>query len=115
MQLYENIRKRRNELKMTQTELALKTGYSDKSMIAKIEKGYVDIPISKIIEFANALHISAGDLMGNPPPESLPHHSDPLFEKIDRLDNVDRIKTEGYVDNLLEADKYKTPASETAS
>ncbi len=66
MQLYENIKRRRNELNMTQTELAQKTGYSDKSMIAKIEKGVVDIPISKIDEFAKALHISPGDLMGNP-------------------------------------------------
>ena len=57
MQLYENIKRRRNELNMTQTELAQKTGYSDKSMIAKIEKGVVDIPISKIDEFAKALHI----------------------------------------------------------
>ena len=70
MQLYENIRNRRNELKMTQTELALKTGYSDKSMIAKIEKGTVDLPISKIDEFAKALHISPGDLMGNPEKKS---------------------------------------------
>lgn len=70
MQLYENIKKRRNELNMTQTELAQKTGYSDKSMIAKIEKGTVDIPISKIDEFAKALHISAGDLMGNPEKKS---------------------------------------------
>lgn len=70
MQLYENIKKRRNELNMTQTELAQKTGYSDKSMIAKIEKGNVDIPISKIDEFAKALHISAGDLMGNPEKKS---------------------------------------------
>lgn len=66
MQLYENIKRRRNELNMTQTELAQKTGYSDKSMIAKIEKGTVDIPISKIDEFAKALRISPGDLMGNP-------------------------------------------------
>ena len=66
MQLYENIKRRRNELNMTQTELAQKTGYSDKSMIAKIEKGTVDIPISKIDEFAKALRISPGDLMGSP-------------------------------------------------
>ena len=66
MKLYENIKNRRLELKMTQTELAEKTGYTDKSSIAKIEKGSVDIPISKINEFAKALKTTPGDLMGMP-------------------------------------------------
>lgn len=66
MELYENIKKRRKELNMTQTELALKTGYSDKSAIAHIESGRVDIPVSKINEFAKALKMQPGDLMGNP-------------------------------------------------
>lgn len=66
MKLYENIKNRRLELKMTQTELAEKTGYTDKSSIAKIEKGGVDIPISKINEFAKALNTTPGELMGMP-------------------------------------------------
>lgn len=64
LQLYKNIKKRRTELKLTQTELATKMGYADKSMIAKIEKGLIDLPQSKIIAFANALQTSPGDLMG---------------------------------------------------
>ena len=64
LQLYKNIRNRRLELNVTQSELATKLGYADKSMIAKIEKGSVDLPQSKIISFANALHIAPGDLMG---------------------------------------------------
>lgn len=49
---------------MTQSELAEIMGYADKSMIAKIEKGLVDLPQSKIIAFANALNTKPGDLMG---------------------------------------------------
>ena len=44
LQLYANIKKRRLELEMTQSDLAQKMGYADKSMIAKIEKGTVDLP-----------------------------------------------------------------------
>lgn len=76
LQLYENIKKRRMELHMTQTELASKLGYADKSMIAKIERGKVDLPQSKIKAFADALRISASDLMGwdcNVSPVTLPH------------------------------------------
>ena len=64
LDLYKNIRKRRNELGLTQTELAHRLGYSDKSMIAKIEGGKVDLSQSKIMAFAEALNTSASALMG---------------------------------------------------
>lgn len=62
--LYKNIKKRRLELGMTQTELAEKTGYSDKSAIAKIEKGLVDLSQTKIMTFAKVLGVSPMELMG---------------------------------------------------
>ena len=65
LELYKNIRKYRKELGMSQAELAKKTGYNDRSSIAKIERGDVDLPQSKIILFANALNVSPGKLMGN--------------------------------------------------
>lgn len=49
---------------MSQEELAKKVGYSGKSMVAKVEKGLVDLSQSKIMDFAKALETSAGDLMG---------------------------------------------------
>ena len=63
--LYENIRTRRKELKMTQQELAEKIGYSDRSSIAKIESGGVDLSQSKIMQIAKALEITPGELMGD--------------------------------------------------
>lgn len=64
VELYENIKKRRMELGMTQTELANKVGYSDKGMISKVENGKVDIPQSQILKFAKALDTTPGFLMG---------------------------------------------------
>lgn len=64
LQLYKNIKNRRIELHLTQSELADKMGYADKSMIAKIEKGLVDLPQSKIISFAKALETTPSFLMG---------------------------------------------------
>ncbi len=63
--LYENIKRRRLELGMSQDELAAKLGYKSRSTIAKIESGINDITQSKIIAFAEALHTTAGYLMGN--------------------------------------------------
>lgn len=65
LELYTNIKKRRLELNMTQQELAEQIGYtSGKSMIAKIEKGDVDLTQSKIKQFADALHTTPSHLMG---------------------------------------------------
>ena len=62
--LYRNIKERRTELKMSQDTLAELTGYKDRSSIAKIEKGDVDLSESKIREFARALRISPQELLG---------------------------------------------------
>ena len=64
MKLYENIRARRQELHMTQEELAARMGYKSTSTIAKIEAGKSDIPQSKIFAFATALNTTTGKLMG---------------------------------------------------
>lgn len=58
------IRRRREELKMTQQELADKLGYKNKSSIAKIETGTNDIVQSKVVEFAKVLNTTVADLMG---------------------------------------------------
>lgn len=59
-----NILKRRKELGMTQDELAALTGYKSKSSINKIEMGSRELPQSKIIVFAEALHTTPSVLMG---------------------------------------------------
>ena len=65
LELYKNIKKCRRDLKMSQDELAKKAGYTDRSSIAKIEKGLVDLPQSKIRQFAEIFGVTPGDLMGN--------------------------------------------------
>ena len=64
LKLYENIKKNRLQLRMSQKELAKRTGYTDRSMITKIEKGRVDLPLSKIILFADVLQTTPIELMG---------------------------------------------------
>lgn len=64
LKLYENIRELRKLNKWTQEELAVRMGYTDRSMIAKIESGKVDISQSKIIDFARVFGVDPGDLMG---------------------------------------------------
>lgn len=49
------IKERRQLLRMTQEELAIRSGYTSRSSINKIERGLVDLPRSKIIAIAEAL------------------------------------------------------------
>lgn len=62
--LYKNIKQLRETQGMSQDDLAKLTGYTNRSSIAKIEKGEVDLPRSKIIAFAKALKTSPMSLMG---------------------------------------------------
>lgn len=64
LKLYENIKRYRMEAKLSQAELAKRTGYTDRSSIAKIEKGLVDLSQSKIKQFAEVLGVTPGHLMG---------------------------------------------------
>jgi transcriptional regulator with XRE-family HTH domain len=62
--IHKNIKSRRKALKMTQSQLAEKLGYADKSMIAKIEAGLVNLPQSRIEAFAQALGVTKEELTG---------------------------------------------------
>lgn len=58
------IKKRREELGLTQEELARKLGYKSKSTINKIEMGINDISQTKVVAFASALDTTPAYLMG---------------------------------------------------
>lgn len=64
MTIGQRIKARRNELKLSQRELCEKMGYSNHSTIGKIETGKVDIPQSRIVQFAEVLGVSVAYLMG---------------------------------------------------
>lgn len=59
----EQIKKRREELKLSQDELAKRMGYKSRSSINKIELGIQDVSQKKIPKFAKELDVSIGYLM----------------------------------------------------
>lgn len=72
MTLYERIRQLRINAGMTQDDLAKAMGYSDRSMITKIESGKVDISQKKILAFSRILNTTPSYLMGIDDRNSLP-------------------------------------------
>lgn len=88
--LYENIRKYRKQMKLSQEELAKRTGYTDRSSIAKIEKGMVDLSQSKIKQFAEVFGITPSELMGW---EDVQKKNDALADIVLRLRTDDELLT----------------------
>lgn len=72
LDLYKNIRTLRLENGWSQNELAKRAGYKDRSAIAHIEDGTVDLPQSKIKLFADIFGVTPSDLFGQ---------HEPLFEQ----------------------------------
>ena len=64
MTLGEKVKLKREELGLSQEELAEKMNYKSKTSIHKIEQDITDLPLSKVKELANVLKTSSAYLMG---------------------------------------------------
>lgn len=93
--LYKNIKQKRQELGYSQEQLAQLVGYSDRTSIAKIESGKVDLQQSKIAAFAQALNCSPAELMGwsiQEPIETIAAHHDSEEWTEDELLEIEQFK-----------------------
>lgn len=82
METHENIKRLREERGLSQEALAEKVGYSDRSSIAKIEAGKIDLSQSKIAAFASALNVTPAQLMGLADASPIPPGFDPMPEMV---------------------------------
>lgn len=64
MTLGEKVKLKREELNLSQEELAEKMNYKSKTSIHKIEQGITDLPLSKVKELAAVLNTTPAYLMG---------------------------------------------------
>ena len=91
------IKQRREELGMTQTELAKKLGYTSKTTIAKIESGANKVSESKVAAYAEALETTKDWLKGikGPDPKGF---MEPIFVT---YDNSGYEKYKKHFENVL--------------
>jgi transcriptional regulator with XRE-family HTH domain len=64
MNIGDRIKARRVSLGWSQRELATRVGYKNHSVVARIEAGTVDLPQSRIEQFARVLGVTHGYLIG---------------------------------------------------
>lgn len=95
------IKARRQELKMTQRDLAARMGYKDHTTITRTEAGKVDLPQSRVAQFAEVLGVTPGYLLGwDQEPEDLADVAARVLLDQDLLRMVEQ-----YL-QLSEADQY---------
>ena len=104
MALGQKIKALRNSNNITQTELAEKLGYSDKSMVSRVENGLVDLPFSKIMALTKIFNCDANTLLDI---EKRPLHKNDnysnkeksLIESYRRLTDVEKRIIDKILDN----------------
>ena len=106
-EVYKNIRKRRLELGMTQSELARLAGYENRSSIARIERGDTNLPQSKIVDIAKALKVTPSYLMGWEDEEvaSLTAMQEETMERFLMLSYEHQLVVSSVIDTLTEQEK----------
>lgn len=107
------IKELRTKNKLTQTELALKVGYKDKTAIAKIEAGQIDLSQSKIYAFAKALNSPIEYLFscGYSNSSNANQTEEKINELLSKMDADDQSETLRYIEFKLASDKYKAKGS----
>ncbi len=82
------IKARRLELGISQEELAKRVGYETRGAINKIELGTRDISQSKLLLFAQALHMDPLDILGIEDPPHKKEKQSPYLKKIPMLGEI---------------------------
>lgn len=97
------VKARREQLGMTQEELAEKLGYKTKSTITKIECGINDPVLSRVSAFAEALDTTVSYFMSWDESPSynkgLAHAK--IIKKLDQLNDKQLAKAEEFIDFLI--------------
>lgn len=101
MEIGHRIKKRREELGMSQEELAVKVGYKSRSSINKIEVDGRGLPQSKIMAFAKALDTTPAYLMGWESTEEMLYHEHMFeYERGNVLENMGSAFSEFEVNHM---------------
>ena len=100
METYERIKQLRMQAGLSQSELAKKAGYTDRSSIAKIEAGLVDLSETKLVKLAVALGVDMQYLLGL----SVDSQIDALKYEINEIEKELIQEDNGEVKESLEAE-----------
>ncbi len=100
-----NIKLFRENKGFSQKELAEKIGVKHNA-VSSWEAGINSVKIEVLMDMCDILGVSLNQMYGKESSPTPAAQCSPLQSKINRLDEIDTAKTEGFVDGLLSQDKY---------
>lgn len=106
----ERIKMRREELNMSQDELARAAGYKSRSSINKIEVDGRGLPQKKIVAIANALRVTPAYLMGWEDEEDvrtiqIPIEEERLLTQIRQLTKTNQYLLKNMIQSMIDSQK----------
>lgn len=106
----ERIKIRREELNMSQDELARAAGYKSRSSINKIEVDGRGLPQKKIVAIANALRVTPAYLMGWEDEEDIrtiqiPIEEEQLLTQIRQLTKTNQYLLKNIIQSMIDSQK----------
>lgn len=106
----ERIKMRREELNMSQDELARAAGYKSRSSINKIEVDGRGLPQKKIVAIANALRVTPAYLMGWEDEEDvrtiqIPIEEERLLTQIRQLTKTNQYLLKNIIQSMIDSQK----------
>lgn len=104
MTIGERIRLRREELNMSQEELAIKCGYSSRSTINKIELDQRNLPQPKIMSMATALDVTIPWLLGVDSTAPDPPEQDEIAALLESATDAQKREILRYIKYILQSD-----------
>lgn len=108
MKVFENIKRLREELGLSQAELAMLTDYSP-AAICRIEKGDFHVPYEKILLFSKVFGVQPSDLMGwseNDSSDQLSPDEKAMINRYRRLNSTGRTTALSRLDELIKIADY---------
>ena len=105
MEIGERIRIRREELGMSQEELAKAIGYKSRSSINKIEIDGRGLPQGKVVAIARALHVTPAYLMGWEEADNIAQDNaeyDWVIDQLRVLNDKNRQRLIDFIEMLME-------------
>lgn len=97
------IRYRRQQLNISQQELAEAVGYTSKGMISNIEAGKVNIPMDKLVLIAHCLGVTPSYFLSNEPaPMDMK-----LYEQIRDLSDEERKQVFAYINIIRRSNTWQ--------
>ena len=103
VELGAKIRYRRQQLNISQQELAEAVGYTSKGMISNIESGKINLPMDKLVMIAHCLGVTPSYLLND---ETAPKNPK-LMESLEELSDEEQKQVLAYINIIRRAGEWQ--------